>query len=180
MSTFRILLANPYAFQQNWQEQVEDVKTMFDPILKYSSKYSGIRVRSEYVQPASFDCDLCVYFVPDVDRSLVGIQFAGYEASELAGSDGVTEGKMVDGRLVVGSEIFLDNLRTVRQRSLIVYHEAMHNILRKNNAQLHKHGGLAGGEINEDTKRKAANDKKMGQAIGNMAAQWEGGFAAAP
>ncbi|MDV7141860.1 hypothetical protein R3X27_04105 [Tropicimonas sp. TH_r6] len=179
MSLFRILLANPYAFQQNWQEQVEDVKRMFDPILEFSSKFSRIRVRSEYVEPAAFDCDLCIYIVPDADRSVVGAHFAGYEPSELAGSDGATEGKMVDGRLVVGSEVFLTNLKTVHQRSLIIYHEAMHNVLRKNNAQLHKHGGLAGGEINEDTERKAANDKKMGQAIGNMAAQWEGGFSAA-
>ncbi len=86
---------------------------------------------------------------------------------------------MVDGRLVVGSEIYLTNLKSVRDRSLILYHEAMHNVLRKGDAKLHGMGGLASEGINEDTERKKSNDKKMGQGIGNMAKQWEGGFAAA-
>lgn len=179
MATFRILLANPYAFQQNWNEQCQDVYDMFKPIIAHSGKYDRLYVRSEYVEPASFACELCLYMVPDSERSVVGKHFMGYDTADLAGSDGLTEGKMVGGRLVVGSEIYLSNLTTVRQRSLILYHEAMHNVLRKGDAKLHSMGGLAGAEINEDTKRKASNDKKMGQAIGNMAAQWEGGFAAA-
>jgi len=177
MATYRILLANPYAIRQDWRAQCYDVKRMFDPILKYSAAYDRIYVRSEYVEPTNFDCDLIIYMVPDSDRSVVGKHFAG--ETDLEGSDGITHGKMVSGKLVVGSEIFFANLHSLEDRSVIAYHEAMHNILKMGESALHARGGLAAHEVGPKTKRKATNDQLMGQRLAQTAKQWEGGFAAA-
>ena len=175
MATYKILLANPYAIVQHWHDQVYDVQDIFRPVLKHSSKYNNIHVRSEYIKPVNFSCDLVIYVIPSPGKSLVGAHFG---AGDLSGSDGYTGGAWEDGRLVVGSEIFMANLLNVRQRSLLIYHEAMHNILKLDDKGLHGKGGLAGGEINADTKRKTENDKLIGKQLAKTPVQWQGGWKA--
>jgi hypothetical protein len=173
--TFNVWLGNPQALKYYWNDLCEEVYKHFKYVTAQHGEFSRVLVRSTMTKPVLHANELLVYIINAKPSSVVSQRFGsgggtgGYTAFERSGSH------------VTASEAYMhasgDEARLKpRELAMIIYHEAMHNILQEGD-ELHRRGGLAAENIHYDTaKHRTENDKAMAKALSKMAPQWLDGW----
>lgn len=176
MRPFNVWLANPQQLTYNWQVLCEEVAKHFLHVIRKSNEFGSVTVRSTMTKPVLHANELLVYVLGSRHHSVVDDEFGpggdtgGYTAFQRSGNH------------LTASEVYMhpegEEVRlNPRKLAIMVYHEAMHNILQEGN-ELHRRGELAAKPVNYDTaKHRKNDDKDMARALSRMAPQWLNGWA---
>jgi hypothetical protein len=172
---FNVWLANPQKLKFNWNALCEEVANHFLYVVKETDEFNGVVVRSTMTRPVLHAHDLMVYIIGAKHSSVVAAKFGpgggtgGYTAFEMSG------------KRLTASEAYMhaqgDELRlNPRQLAIMVFHEAMHNVLQEGE-KMHSRGGMAAEKLNYDTaKHNKKDDKAMAAALSKLAPQWLDGW----
>ncbi|WP_165226695.1 hypothetical protein [Aquisphaera insulae] len=174
---FHVWLANPQELKYNWSELCKEVAGHFVHVTRETDDYDSVIVRSTMTKPVLHANELLVYVLAAKLHSVVDDGFGpgggpgGYTAFQRSGSHlTASEAYMHP----VGEEVRLKP----RELAIVIFHEAMHNILQEGD-ELHRRGGMAADaeHMNFDTvKHRKADDRDLARALSRMAPQWLDGW----
>ncbi len=174
VSTIRVYLGNPRNMGLNWQ-QVEDLTwLLFEKSNRKTKKIDKVIVKMVTAKPALQPNDVLVYMCPSHAKGIIGQKFGSKKKKE--NQYGLTQWEDSSEGNSVGAEVYVRDLKErPYQIAKFIWHETLHAKLKVED-EMHSRGGLAKGEIGEDTKLTERNAKDMAQALQKHRNFWTGGF----
>ena len=140
---------------------MHEIENILGDLIYSTSDVTVVNVRWMSYSPAKGDQDLVIHWVPDRDKSYLRQKWPSTIIDKDAGghTNADPQGK------TWGSEFYRHpRLKTPLAYAVMAAHEAMHNITRFNNLQLHGQGGLAGDKGGTPHLPVTDNDRKLVQA----------------
>jgi hypothetical protein len=174
MAAYKIYLGNPHGLEYEWKELEKAVVELFTPAIAKSRQYESVEAHETKIAPTLGPAELLVYVVANQFRSVLRSKLDIAPHVDAGGFTAWFDNERKDSG--VGSEVYVAHTSPPYLAKLI-FHEALHNKLRKDD-RLHRHqGGLAAAGVGEATPATKDNYSLMAGAIEKHVRQWLGGFA---